>query len=497
MLEISVPIGHVFRYVESLGVRFPYDEDVVVPFDLDARVSRDSWTRVPSLIKKRATLHRIEFESGAPLWAADDHLVSVDAVGSDFVYVKDVPVGYVFEYAGRVVKSNVVVGVHDVFSFQVDTEKHVYRDAYGLVHHNTYSCKKAAERGVKRNPDGAKLVVASGDVGSAPSDTIFILWKYRHNYVLLLDDCDSMLKSRSQTVANILKAALDPDVKPISAGGYAVRKLVQNKIDADPELNPSGLSKKEQLKLAKQRETDKVDDKADAKARAERIRKAIDDEKIKTSSGVEPLPKKKTGHLKWSWVNGKGVLVRESIDDEDGFEEPMTIEQKEEAKVFDVDQEFVFDSSVVFISNLDFEDVNSAVRDRCLPAEIRLTREEFMIRLEVVLDGLCKENKSTSTLSQETLDWAKRNAYSMLKALVEAERKATPLFKDKKRVVINRQLTFRSIDDLVSMFLNVEKVLEKTRPGFAALVDKDERSKAMTSQFAREAVEYLAATATA
>jgi hypothetical protein len=306
-----------------------------------------------------------------------------------------------------------------------------------------------------------------------------------------------MLKSKSQTVANVLKAALDPDMKPVAAGGYAVRKIIQNKIDADPELNPSGLSKKEQLKLAKQqREKGPEEDRTAAIAKAERLKQAVEDEKIVVGKETERLPAK-TGQLKWVWKNGTGVLIQEATEEDVEFVAPMTIEQKEEAKVFDIDQEFVFDSSVVFISNLEFDDVNSAVRDRCLPAEIRLSREEFMVRLEIVLDGLCKEDKTLSTLSQEKLDWAKKNAYSMLKALVEAEKDGTPLFKDKKKVVINRQLTFRSIDDLVSVFLNVEKVLEKTKPGFADVVDPDERAKAMTYQFAREAVEYLSAVVSA
>ena len=496
-MVLTVSIGRLFDYAASLGVSFPNDEFVDVPFEIYLPNEKWEWVLASKFIKKTATVHEVAFQDGSSFKAADKHKLSVDGDADLFVFVKDLVPGLVISYANKVVAKNEPVGIENVYGVQIESPKHAYKTPDGLVHHNTYSCKKAAEKGVKRHPNGAKLVVTSGDVGSSPSDVLFQLWKYRHNYVLLLDDCDSMLKSKSQTVANVLKAALDPDMKPVAAGGYAVRKIIQNKIDADPELNPSGLSKKEQLKLAKQqREKEPEVDREAAAAKAERLKRAIEDEKLDVGKKTERLPAK-TGQLKWVWKNGTGVLIQEATEEDVEFVAPMTIEQKEEAKVFDIDQEFVFDSSIVFISNLDFDDVNSAVRDRCLPAEIRLSREEFMVRLEVVLDGLCKEDKTLSTLSQEKLDWAKKNAYSMLKALVEAERDGTPLFKDKKKVVINRQLTFRSIDDLVSVFLNVEKVLEKTKPGFADIVDPDERAKAMTYQFARESVEYLSAVVSA
>jgi hypothetical protein len=516
MEELEVEIGDLFSFcTKKYGIKFLENELVNVPFELWVPGEKNNKVRISAMIKKRAILHSIKF-SNHEVKGADNHLLSYvphynlnkllsDVQPGDEVMRKQGD-GYVLE----TVISNEKLEEDDVYGLKVESPLHLYSTADGFVHHNTYTVKKAVEKGIQRNPKGWKYVILSGDVGASPSSVLFILWKYRDGYVVILDDCDSMIKSKSQTVANILKGALDPDIKPLAAGSFEVRKLVQKQIDADKELNPSGIPKKEQIKRANAAKLDAEKLKKEAEKRLadivkdeeneEKMRVIIDKERGRMDSEevkkFNTSPKGSVGKLKWRFKNGKMVLEEKAeLTPEElaTLDEPeLTSEQVEEMQQFDIPTEFTFSSSVIFISNLDFMDVNSAVRDRCLPADIKLTREEFMVRLELVLGGLCKENPSLNTIPQTTLDWAKRNAYSMLRSMIQAEKEKRPLFADKRTISINRQLTFRSIDDLVAIFLNVNKVLENSDQEFKALTDLDQRAKRMTYQFARETAEYLA-----
>jgi hypothetical protein len=106
--------------------------------------------------------------------------------------------------------------------------------------------------------------------------------------------------------------------------------------------------------------------------------------------------------------------------------------------------EFKFSSSVVFISNLNREDVNQAVADRCLMISVHLEFSDFIKKLSKIFPNLY--DTSRRNIASWVGVWAKSTAYKMLRAIfiryVEGERVAG------MPVVINRKFTFRLFDAL-------------------------------------------------
>jgi hypothetical protein len=590
MKEITLKIGQLFDCLEDQGLDIKLNTFTKTPLHIRLPNEKDEWCKIPFVVKKEDDLLDIEFENGDHIKCGSKHLIGLNPDNnSDLIFAKDLSNGFEILYKGTKVKSITPIGAGFVYDLEIDSPSHLYKTSNGFIHHNTYTVKKAGERAIVRHPKGSKFVITSGDVGSAPSAVVYLLWKYREGYVLVLDDCDTMLKSKSQAVANLLKGALDPDVKPIAAGSFEVRKLVQKQLDADPDMNPYfPLTKKDWIKQQKEKiakgekpdqlpktpnsnttvnETpvmdgqiidktlDSLPDSKDIKnleqdvkdadsledvldiidasnvevVIPEEIKGETDSDKLKSilnilaakekeiedlkskKSKVISIPKQKQAKMVWDDKLGDFKLIREKTlansgpiadeltdEEKELLTEPdLTPEQIAEMSEFDLPPTFTFKSSVIFISNLDFEQVNSAVRDRCLPAEIKLTREEFMVRLEAVLGGLCKEKPELSSLPQEKLDWAKKNCYTMLKSLIQAEKEKRPLGKNKYVPKINRQLTFRSIDDGVSIFLTIEKVLSASKPGFKDITDLNEKAKQMTGQYFIEMAQYLAQKSTA
>ena len=87
--------------------------------------------------------------------------------------------------------------------------------------------------------------------------------------------------------------------------------------------------------------------------------------------------------------------LHEAFDDEDDFDDdeenggdPST--DTDGAHPIQMEPSFIFNSSVIFISNLKLKDISPAVADRCECCEISLSLPQFMERLETVIGGLCK-----------------------------------------------------------------------------------------------------------
>jgi len=96
-----------------------------------------------------------------------------------------------------------------VYDIAINTDNHLYSDAYGFVHHNTFHVSKALKEmyGDPKGPD-AKWKHFKGLKGTALG-LYRILYQYRKNMTIVFDDSDGFLNDRD--CINMLKSAMDTD----------------------------------------------------------------------------------------------------------------------------------------------------------------------------------------------------------------------------------------------------------------------------------------------
>jgi hypothetical protein len=138
-----------------------------------------------------------------------------------------------------------------------------------------------------------------------------------------------------------------------------------------------------------------------------------------------------------------------------------------------IPRQFTFNSSVIFISNLSKDRLNSAILDRVRSIGISLNLPEFTDRLTKVMHGLCTNTEFNST-PQELLEWAKKCCYTGLKGVIACWEDGAPLFNGP--IIINRKLTFRAFEEFVDTFMEEAYDYEE-RHGGGQLTQKAYRDK--------------------
>lgn len=294
----------------------------------------------------------------------------------------------------------------------------------------TYTCKKTAQKYAPTS--GKKFYYSSGAMSSALSSIIPFFYYHSRNEIIMLDDNDAMLKKDTpQTVQNIMKAILDPSAldKPVSVP-VTMMKLFQAQLD-----NLSGVSH--------QRESIEKNG----------VRISIDTEALKEGRFIMSVDGKEAVN---EWISNDEVhkfsnIIRKNhlSESEEDSPENLDLEIEEDEDEGTMPEAFTFNSSVIFISNLQIKDISPAVADRCENIEISLTLNQYMHRLQKILGGLCNGEKYSSR-PQYVRDWAKKSVYVILEGIVEAFHRNVVLFKTP--VIIRRKFTFRMFEEFCGLW---------------------------------------------
>src|SRR5574344_1177347 len=463
LVEITVEIGKFFDFLKEVkGVKFVTGEFSKSPFPVYIKDEKDDLAEITDWIEKKSDIYEITFDNGMKKKLADEHLISVEPFFSPDKcttrYVKDWEVGDDIPYLQTKCTSNKkILENQDVFGFSVDTEKHLYKDAEGMIHHNTYTAKEVAKKYI--GSSGKKLTYEAGNIGGSMTTVIPFFFFHNDNEIIILDDHGKMLMANAdQAIKNIMKKILDPDAlqQPISVPSNMLPKF-QQQLEI---LEGSGLD--ESVSRKKNYKGNLFDIDLDSLKEGV-LHVSIDgetvcnevlslDEAQELSNRIRPLNESEKRSLSRKLHEAEDITEGYEETDDDGNALLDTGEGDGELNtdLGTFPRTFVFNSSVIFISNLDFKDITDAVLDRCESVEVKLTLEQFMTRLQTVLGGRCKSKKYSST-PQVLRDWAKKCVYTTLLSIVEAFYSGVTLFKTP--VVIRRKFTFRMFEEFCTHWI--------------------------------------------
>jgi hypothetical protein len=478
MQEITLEIGQLISFLtDKYGLEFKVNHFTELPFEILFPGFNNEWVPCKKIYKKMAPLYKISFDNDAVLEAADNHLlVDYDKTTK---FVKDFKSGDKL-FAYECLTNELISKNEEVFSPQIESKDHIYKTADGLVHHNTYEVMEVCNRFVKDSPTKAKYVYEAGDIGSSMSSLVPFFYKHSKNKIIVLDDNDKMIMANlSQDIMNIVKALLDPkaaETKPVTVRANML-KIFQARLEdleEGDELNESGHWVEIDKEALKEGEcVISVDDNivvnhAIPLREAQKLSNMIRDEEEKPSRKrllESDLTTDDLRSLHEAEQKSNKEFLSDLIGSDDEEEEynGMTAEdvqaiksmkasgateQGEEGQSFP--RRFLFDSSVIFISNLEQDQLNVAVLDRVESIAIKLSLDQFLQRLGKIYGGLCQGAKY-SDVPQDLRDWAKKCVYTALGATIEAWKSRQVLWKTP--VEINRKLTFRMFEEFVVAWL--------------------------------------------
>lgn len=301
----------------------------------------------------------------------------------------------------------------------------------------TYTVRKTVEQYI--GDSGKKLVYSAGAMSPAITSVAPFFFFHKDNEIIILDDNDKVLmKSCDQNTQNFMKAVLDPSAmnKPVTLAPKYV-KMSQAALD---DYAAAAMP----LDESTNRQGTRVD--IDMEALKEGFFRYSINGEVRDCFKLSEADK-----LAFSNMIGSRKL-NEAFDDEDDdlFGEGGDGEEYPEGdgqNILTMEPSFIFNSSVLFISNLKLKDISSAVADRCECVEISLTLPQFMQRLETVLGGLCK-GEEYSSRPQWLRDWGKQSAYTAFLGIVEAFNSGATLFG--RKVTIRRKFTFRLFEEMAN-----------------------------------------------
>jgi hypothetical protein len=340
----------------------------------------------------------------------------------------------------------------------------------------TFEVMEICDRHIKQSPTKAKYVYEAGDIGSSMTSLVPFFYKHRNNTIIVLDDNDKMIMANlQQDIMNIIKALLDPkaaESKPISVRANML-KIFQARLDDLEEEEP--LKENQhifEIDVEALREGEcviAIDDnivvnkKIPLKEAQDLSNMIISDSEYQSRKLSESDLTVDDLRLYEAEKKNNKEFLADLIGDDDEEYEGMTeedikavksmkasgaSEQGEEGASFP--RRFLFDSSVIFISNLEQDQINVAVLDRVESVGIKLTMDQFLERLSKIYGGLCKGAKY-SNVPQDLRDWAKKCVFTALKGTIEAWQKRKVLWSTP--IEINRKMTFRMFEEFTVAWL--------------------------------------------
>ena len=151
--------------------------------------------KVVGMIIKETETVDIEFANGHVLGAANIHMLRVPM---GLTYVKDLSIGDTIN--GETIVNITSTGTNLVYDLNVDSVSHLYKDASGIVHHNTYHINKKLKEIL-----GNDYIYHSG-VNASPYSFYNTLFQERKD-IIVFDEADDLLIDKQ--IVMMLKPLLD------------------------------------------------------------------------------------------------------------------------------------------------------------------------------------------------------------------------------------------------------------------------------------------------
>ena len=346
--------------------------------------------------------------------------------------------------------------VRDVISGHEDQKPHaiIFGDP-GIG--KTFEVQKVCQNYLHESPTSAKLVEVAGAIGKSESSLVPFFYKYSQNYIILFDDCDTMvMENQSNDIRNLMKGILDINAKTSKPVNVNINMRRQyNKIYKQLVTDESA---EDNRKSAREGRIFEVDVEA---LRENRLVVAINDviaiDKLIPLNEAQDLQNRiipiKEKENKYENIYAKSLReysrINEADDDDEDYEDDDDLLDTESQNVDDGEfpSKFLFNSKVIFISNLELNQINDAVLDRATAVEVKLTCEQFLERLGKIYGGLAKMSHD-SMVNPTVREWSKKNVYTVIQIAIEAWKSGMPIFG--APVEINRNLTFRMFNEFVS-----------------------------------------------
>lgn len=278
----------------------------------------------------------------------------------------------------------------------------------------------------------------SGTVGTSKTAITEFLWKNKDKEIIILDDCDSMIsKAVKGEVPNMLKAAMEG--RHIVSVDNGVRNTLNKKIKAAAADSAKNEAVKRFSKGKKLFQEDA--------AAVDQISDWIFDNDLQDKD-----PAKIVSYLEKNFpINDLDLgqytlldIVEDLIDGYDPGERPDMVGGDFE----EIPQKFQFNARIIFISNLDFNDITPALISRCDHYGLYLTKEEYLVRLALVVKTI---NVPIKGADPKLIAMARTESHRCLCMAIAAADANVPLFG--KTVAINHPLEFRIIKSLMSDFV--------------------------------------------
>lgn len=461
--EFEIKVGDLYEFVLAQGGKPENDGSlfVNVPFKLEIKDENDRWIPSTMVYRKTDAIYQVEFEKDSKnkigKYAAE-HILCLDPAHDIHCYVKDLQVGDVLPGGFKVLSVEKVSDKDFVYSPQADSESRLYKDVDGLIHHNTFSVKKAMEVEFPKGSlasKGYSIEWNSGDIGKAASNMVSFFYKNRQNKIIILDDCDAFIKEKDPAIQNLLKGMLDLDNTEKNPKYITTPASIRNL--ASKILKSEASNKKEGVEFSIDMNRLKEGRLVVSIDGIEALNEAISQEEFK----IKTVKKNKSSHFNEDYFS-LGLLNESKEDDDDEWidDGELSEDDKELAMLLnqaendgeddcEIPSKWRFTSRLIMISNLTKSDVNDAVLSRTLSYELNLTKEEFLARLSEILPNLLTDVETES--SMELVEYAKKAAYAYLIAAVDIADKGGSV--KGVPVIINQKLQFRIIAELAGKWM--------------------------------------------
>ena len=319
----------------------------------------------------------------------------------------------------------------------------------------SFSVEKGIEQGLgewvpnKKHKNKPKWVSCSGSIGTSFTDLLIFFYQNRHEKVILLDDCDGFLVGNDQNIANFLKRLLNTKLGDITTP-RTIRNNANRQINAENESCNSikinvNTSKLLEGKCSVTYDNTTFDFNVSLKEAAKLMNTFGFKKHITEKKMYDPLHQVDKYVNKLKFFEAEDEESNDLTEEEQAKLDEIEAAAKEEGLAneeidteLEIPEKWIFDSNLIMISNLDEDQVDEAVTSRCDVYEIHLTKAEFFCRCEQILDKL--EVGEYSSTPQEVIQWAKREAFALLKIMVMGSKQ----FKN-VTVPVNVRLDFRFV----------------------------------------------------
>ena len=473
MKELNIRMDDLYNFIVMKAKQTPKnDEFIDVSFNLELK-GKDGWEKCSAFIKKQAETFKITTEKGKVFEGADKHILMLEPENDKGIYMEHCDVGTEIPYLEDKVAlvSSDVGEIKDVYSPSMDVS-HMYYDAEGFIHHNTYSVKKCVKELWDSSPlkaQGWKYKYQKGSIGTSIAPVTAWLYENRDRKICVLDDADAFLAAKDPDVMNMFKGVLNTEntlqnpepittkatVRKIAAGyisdSHAFVPTQQEidlgiaDVDSMRECEKAGIFEIDKEKfnegiLEVSIEGQVVCSQRMSESQRNNLHLVKEDEYRK-------YLEENAHHLKANSVFGLTLREGDFLDDPAN----ELIGAGGEGAL--IPEMFCFTSRVIVISNIAPSRVDDAFRSRCDVVPVTLTHSEFIAHCADVIPGMMLDLETS--LPKSLIVAIRDLMYGYATLIIEMEgQKIGPNW---PTIKINLPLQFRLFSEMAGKWLAIAK----------------------------------------